>query len=109
MKFLKALLPALILALLLSGCSFRLFSTAEELIYPISPSGENVNIQKALDNYIKNGYSLKTPVGGDFKTSYIFFDVDSDGEEEAITFYEPSSNPDTVNMAVIDKLNPNGR
>ncbi len=103
MKFLKALLPALILALLLSGCSFRLFSTAEELIYPISPSGENVNIQKALDNYIKNGYSLKTPVGGDFKTSYIFFDVDSDGEEEAITFYEPSSNPDTVNMTVIDK------
>ena len=77
MKFLKALLPALILALLLSGCSFRLFSTAEELIYPISPSGENANIQKALDNYIKNGYSLKTPVGGDFKTSYIFFDVDS--------------------------------
>ncbi|MDE6751146.1 MAG: VCBS repeat-containing protein [Eubacterium sp.] len=103
MKFLKALLPALILALLLSGCSFRLFSTAEELIYPISPSGENANIQKALDNYIKNGYSLKTPVGGAFKTAYIFFDVDADGEEEAVTFYEPSSNPDTVNMAVIDK------
>lgn len=102
-KFLKALLPALILALLLSGCSFKLFSTAEELIFPISPSGENANIQKALDNYIENGYSLKTPVDGDFKTSYIFFDVDADGEEEAITFYEPSSNPDTVNMAVMDK------
>lgn len=103
MKFLKALLPVLFLALLLSGCSFRLFSTAEELIYPISPSGENANIQKALDNYIKNGYSLKTPVGGNYKTSYIFMDVDQDGDEEAITFYEPSSNPDTVNMAVIDK------
>lgn len=103
LKYLKALLPVLILALLLSGCSFRLFSTAEDLIYPISPSGENINVQKALDNYIKNGYSLKTPVGGEFKTSYIFFDADSDGEEEAITFYEPSSNPGTVNMAVIDK------
>ncbi|MDE5995915.1 MAG: hypothetical protein K2G56_03260, partial [Eubacterium sp.] len=80
-----------------------LFSTAEELIYPISPSGDNANVQKALDNYIKNGYSLKTPVGGKFKTSYIFFDVDKDEEEEVITFYEPSSNPDTVNMAVLDK------
>ena len=87
----------------LSGCSFRLFSTAEDLIYPVSPSGENANVQKALDNYIKNGYSLKTPVGGEFKTSYIFFDVDFDGEDEAVTFYEPSANPDTVNLAVIDK------
>ena len=60
-------------------------------------------MQKALDNYIKNGYSLKTPVGGEFKTSYIFFDVDFDGEDEAVTFYEPSANPDTVNLAVIDK------
>lgn len=103
MKFLKAFLPVIILALLLSGCSFRLFSTAEDLIYPVSPSGENANVQKALDNYIKNGYSLKTPVGGEFKTSYIFFDVDFDGEDEAVTFYEPSANPDTVNLAVIDK------
>ena len=103
MKFLKALVPILLLALLLSGCSLRLFSTAEELIYPISPSGDNANVQKAIDNYVKNGYSLKTPVGGEFKTSYIFFDVDEDGEEEVITFYEPSAKPDTVNMAVIDK------
>ena len=103
MKFLKAVLPVLILALLLSGCSLRLFSTADELIYPVSPSGENANVQKALDNFIKNSYSLKTPVGGEFKTSYIFFDIDKDGEDEVITFYEPSSNPDTVNMAVLDK------
>ncbi|MDE6722824.1 MAG: VCBS repeat-containing protein, partial [Eubacterium sp.] len=46
---------------------------------------------------------LKTPIGGEFKTSYTFFDIDKDGEEEAIAFYEPSANPDTVNMAVIDK------
>lgn len=103
MKFLKAFVPVLILALLLSGCSFRLFSTAEELIYPVSPSGENANVQKALDNYFKNGYSLKTPVGGNFKSSYTFFDTDADNEDEAIVFCEPASAPDTVNMAVIDK------
>lgn len=103
MKFIKAFVPVLILALLLSGCSFRLFSTAEDLIYPISPSGENASVQKALDNYLENSYSLKTPVAGNFKTSYTFFDVDNDGADEAIVFYEISSNPDTVNMAVIDK------
>lgn len=103
MKFLKAFIPVLILALILSGCSFRLFSTAEELIYPVSPSGENASVQKALDNYFKNGYSLKTPISGDYKTSYIFYDIDADSEEEAVVFCEPSSNPGTVTAAVIDK------
>ncbi len=109
MKILKAFIPVLILALVLSGCSFRLFSTAEELIYPVSPSGENANVQKALDSYFKNGYSLKTPISGDYKTSYIFYDIDSDSQEEAVAFCEPSSNPGTVSMAVIDKADANWR
>lgn len=103
LKFIKAFIPVLILALILSGCSFRLFSTAEELIYPVSPSGENANVQKALDNYFKNGYSLKTPISGEYKTSYIFYDIDADSQEEALVFCEPSSNPGTVTAAVIDK------
>ena len=78
MKKLQAFIPVLILALILSGCSFRLFSTAEELIYPVSPSGENANVQKALDTYFKNGYSLKTPISGEYKTSYIFYDIQKD-------------------------------
>ncbi len=103
MKKLQAFIPVLILALILSGCSFRLFSTAEELIYPVSPSGENANVQKALDTYFKNGYSLKTPISGEYKTSYIFYDIDADAQEEALVFCEPSANPGTVTAAVIDK------
>ena len=80
LKKLQAFIPVLILALILSGCSFRLFSTAEELIYPVSPSGENANVQKALDTYFKNGYSLKTPISGEYKTSYIFYDIDADAQ-----------------------------
>lgn len=103
MKFLKPFLLVLALALVLSGCSFRLFSTAEELIYPVSPSGENANVQKALDNFFKDGYTLKTPVGGGYKSSYTFYDIDSDKQDEVVVFCEPSSNPGSINMAVIDK------
>ncbi|MDE7124697.1 MAG: hypothetical protein K2N83_04330, partial [Eubacterium sp.] len=105
MKFIKAFVPILLLALLLGGCSFRLASSIDDLISPVSPSGENANVQKALDSYCKGSYSLKTPVSGDFTTAYIFYDIDSDSEKEAIVFYEPSSNPGSVDMAVIDKIN----
>jgi len=105
LKFIKAFVPILLSALILGGCSFRLASSIDDLITPVSPSGENANVQKALDNYCKGSYSLKTPVSGDFTTSYIFYDIDSDSEKEAIVFYEPSSNPGSIDMAVIDKIN----
>ena len=105
MKFIKAFVPILLSALILGGCSFRLASSIDDLITPVSPSGENANVQKALDNYCKGSYSLKTPVSGGFTTSYIFYDIDSDSEKEAIVFYEPSSNPGSIDMAVIDKIN----
>ena len=69
MKFIKAFVPILLSALILGGCSFRLASSIDDLITPVSPSGENANVQKALDNYCKGSYSLKTPVSGDFTRS----------------------------------------
>lgn len=105
MKYLKAIVCTVIIAAMLSGCSFRMSSSIEELIGPVSPFGENANIQEALDTYEKNGFSLKTPSGGEYMASYNFYDVDGDGADEALAFYEPSDDLNTISMALIKKIN----
>lgn len=100
----KLRLPIIILCLclVLSGCSLRLDSI-EDLISPISPSGENAEVLKAVENFCQNGYSLKIPSNGKYTTSFIYYDLDGDKQNEAISFYEPSDKKGTVNMAVIEK------
>lgn len=104
MKKIKILSVILCITFLFSGCSsFRLSSSIDDLISPLAPSGENASVQNALDEFCKSGYSIKIPVSGDYTTSFIFFDLDKDKENEAIAFYEPSNDLGTVNMAVIKK------
>lgn len=103
MKYFKIISIALIVSCLFSGCSFRMASSIDDLISPISPFGDNANIQSAMDTFAKNGYSLKTPSSGDYITSYNFYDIDSDGIDEAFAFYEPNDKLGTVDLAVLDK------
>lgn len=103
MKYFKIISIALIVCVLFSGCSFRMESSIDDLISPISPFGDNANIQSAMDTFAKNGYSLKTPSSGEYITSYNFYDIDSDGIDEAFAFYEPNDNLGTVDLAVLDK------
>jgi hypothetical protein len=80
-------------------------SSIDELISPVSPFGDNADIQSAMDSFAKNGYSLKTPNDGEYISSYNFYDIDNDGADEAFAFYEPSDNLGTIDMAVIKKIN----
>ena len=105
MKYLKTLICAVLVCFLLSGCSFRVSSSIDDLISPVSPFGDNADIKKALDDYVQNGYSLKAPDSGDFITSYNFYDLDGNQTEEAIAFYEPGDNLGTIDMAIIQKIN----
>ncbi len=104
MKKLKIVVSILLAFLLFSGCSsFRLASSVDELISPVSPQGNDAAIQNALSAYTNDGYSLKSPSYGEYTSAYIFYDVDNDGEEEAIVFYEAAKDLGLINMAVIDK------
>ncbi len=103
MKYFKILICVVLVAALFSGCNFRLSSSIDDLVSPLSPFGDNADIKKALDDYAKGGYSLKIPNSGDYITSYTFFDIDGDGREEALAFYEPSDKLGTTNMSVIKK------
>ena len=103
MKHIRAIILLLAISVLLGGCSFKLAATADELINPITPTGINAEVQNALNSYCKGGYTLKTPLSGDYTTSYIFYDLDLDDEDEAVVFYQLSSDPERTDMAVIDK------
>lgn len=105
MKYAKAIICIAIVCVLLSGCSFRIASSIDDLISPVSPFGDNADIQSAMDSYAKNGYSLKTPNDGEYISSYNFYDIDGDGEDEAFAFYEPSDDLGAIDMAVIKKIN----
>ncbi|MCH5316914.1 MAG: hypothetical protein J1E05_02955 [Eubacterium sp.] len=100
MKHIRAILLLLVVAVLLGGCSF---GSAQELIDPISPTGTNADIKDALESFCRDGYALKTPLTGDFNTSYIFYDLDLDNENEVIVFYQSASDPDRTDMAVMDR------
>lgn len=105
MKWIKIIAVIVLVSFVLSGCSFRLASSVDELISPVSPQGDDADVQNALSSFVSGGYSLKTPSAGDFTTAYSFFDVDGDSVEEAVVFYETEKTPGKCSMAVIDKVN----
>lgn len=53
-----------------SGCSFRLASSVDELISPVSPQGDDAEIQNALSSYAGGGFKLKSPISGNFTAAY---------------------------------------
>lgn len=105
MKLVKVILPVLIIALIFSGCSFRLASSVDELISPVSPQGDDADVQNALYSYTNGAVTLKNASDGEYTSAYTFYDLDSDNEEEAVVFYETSKSIGSINMAVIDKIN----
>ena len=103
MKYFKILICTLLICALFTGCNLRISSSIDDLISPLSPFGDNADIKKALDEYTRSGYSLKIPRYGKHITSYTFFDIDGDKQDEAVAFYEPADNLGTTNMALIKK------
>ncbi len=93
------------ICLTFSGCNFSIASSIDDLLSPVAPFGENASVQKAMDSYVNCTYSLKTPTYGDYITSYIFKDIDNDGVDEALCFYEPSDNLGSIFMALMQKSN----
>lgn len=104
LKGVKILAVLCLVVFLFCGCSnFRLSSSIDDLISPISPSGDNAGVQSAVDEYCKGGYSIKIPATGNYTTSFILKDIDGDKINEAVAFYEPSNKVGTISMAVIKK------
>lgn len=85
---LKRTLAALLAAALLSGCA-PLQMNIEQLIQPPRLSLHQSEIYNALES-ATGGVALrfKYPQSGEFRSAFVFRDLDGDGIEEAVVIYE---------------------
>lgn len=89
----------------LSGCTqFRL--SAEDLIHPPALTQEQTDISTALEKAVGvGGIKYKYPKNGNYRSSFIFKDIDQDGSDEALVFYQIESRGDSCWLNVLDKEN----
>ena len=96
------LLPAA--AALLTGCSFG--ASIDTLMSPPKLSYEQEQIYSALTDATGNNISLKYPKSGKYLSAFIIEDIDGDGGNEALVFYEKSSiavEENTLRFNILDK------
>ena len=73
----------------LTSCTFG--SSIDNLMTPPTLSSEHEQIYKALTNAAGTAISLKYPKSGKYLSAFIVEDIDGDGGNEAIVFYEKTS------------------
>lgn len=107
MKLKRIISLLLILAILFvtSGCSMNFFSI-DTLLKPPALSGKSGEVQEAFNKLMSGKtFLLKTPTKGEYKSSFVLYDIDGDDNEEALVFYTDSSTDTTVRMSVLDCVN----
>lgn len=101
-KKIVALLTVAVLVVLCSGCSLNFFSV-DSLLSPPVQSGKNGEVQEAFNRLMGNEkIQLKTPVTGDFQSSFVLFDINGDDVDESLVFYTDSSVESSVRMALLE-------
>lgn len=108
MKMKKQLYACMALALaflfLFSGCSLR-FTSLPNLLRPPKLAGGNEEVQDAFEDAVGKNFLLKTPSTGEYHSSFILYDMDHDGEEEALVFYTENKDQSTVRIHFMDSEN----
>lgn len=88
---------------LLSGCDF-VPADPSDLIQPPKLTSEQQAIETALEKSVKGKFTLQYPQEGDYRSSFILKNLDSDGEQEAIAFYRPDSENAGTHIQILDKV-----
>lgn len=88
MKKIFSIILVIVVCLSLTSCDFNITSI-ESLMRPPKLSGESNLLQTAFEKSVSdiNGVVMKTPISGENRSSYLFFDLEQDGVQEAIVFY----------------------
>ncbi|MCM1314713.1 MAG: hypothetical protein NC205_01180 [Prevotella sp.] len=102
MKILELLVIPVVL--LLTGCAFS--SSIDNLMSPPKLSVEQEQVYSALTDATGTSISLKYPKSGKYLSAFIVEDIDSDGESEAVVFYEKNSialEENTLRINILDR------
>ena len=100
--FLKA--AAILSIAALTGCQ----ATIENLLTAPKLTQEQSEIYQALINSSGSSIKLKYPRGGEYRSAFVLQDIDSDGTQEALVFYESQSvqsGESALRLKVLDNFN----
>lgn len=100
-KMICCILLAVIIVLF-SGCDVELFAPVDALMRPPKSYSQNEDLQKAFEDSVEGEFVLKYPLSGDYRSPFILYDTDNDGEVEAIVFYSLKKEENTVRVAFFD-------
>ncbi|MGI6772281.1 MAG: FG-GAP repeat domain-containing protein [Acutalibacteraceae bacterium] len=106
----KRILSLIALSLLfcfsLSGCSIGL-KAVDNLLRAPKLTGENADLNKAFEDSVRKGKDssiiLKRPSNGSYRSSFIMYDLDGDGIEEAFVFYALSEDKTATRLNVLSR------
>ncbi len=104
LKYLKITAAAVTAAVSLCGCSFG--TSIDNLMAPPKLSVEQEQIYNALTDAAGSSISLKYPKSGKYLSAFIVEDIDGDGGNEAIVFYEKTSlaaEENTLRINILDQ------
>ncbi len=104
-KYFTAFIGFGFLAIVITVVCLLSFKPIESLLKPPMSGGENHEIQIAFEKSINKSYKLRAPLSGDYRSSYIFEDLDGDLQDEVIVFYSTSDALDIVKMSFLVKEN----
>jgi predicted small secreted protein len=103
MRRFKLTVLALVLCLLLAGCSASQGSgDIDTLLRAPQLSGRTSAVQRALNSYLGESATLKYPAEGDFLSPFLFGDWDGDGTQEAAVLYTSDRVGPNVWLAVLE-------
>ncbi len=106
MKTHELLICAVVPAALLSGCTFG--TSIDNLMAPPKLSVEQEQIYSALTEATGTGIRLKYPKSGKYLSAFIIEDIDGDGVNEAVVFYERNGLGVDENTSRINVLDQDG-
>ncbi|MBQ9743215.1 MAG: hypothetical protein IJV88_06050 [Ruminococcus sp.] len=100
-KRILAFLLAAFILIAFSGCQGVTFNVTE-LMSPPKATGEKALIQNLIEEEAGPGYTLKYPQNGNYRSAITTMDIDADETEEAIAFYLPAGETQTVHLLIMD-------
>lgn len=107
MKSIKLKIFSIILLMIsLNGCSFG--TSIDNLLTPPKLTVEQEQIYKALTDTTGSSINLKYPKSGKYLSAFIIEDIDDDGENESIVFYEKKGltvDENTLRINILDHFN----
>ena len=88
MKKIVSIIICIVICLSFVGCNINI-SSVDILMRPPKLSGENSLLQQTFETTVGDSESIvmKTPLSGEFRSSYLLFDLDNDSVSEALVLY----------------------